>query len=142
MRMQRTSSRHRVAVLGGGMAALVAAFELTRDPANRARYDVTVYQLGHRLGGKGASGVAGDPSGQGPRRIEEHGLHVLYGFYENVFRVLRECYDELDRPEGAPLRTWRDAVAPQHVIVVPERVDDQWSHWPLYCPPNDEVPGD
>jgi uncharacterized protein with NAD-binding domain and iron-sulfur cluster len=137
-----TAKKQRVAILGGGMASLVTAFELTRDPAHRDRHEITIYQLGHRLGGKGASGVRVDPSGIGPHRIEEHGLHVLYGFYENVFRVLRECYDELGRPAGAPLRTWRDAVAPQHLVVVPERIDGRWAFWPLYCPPNEEVPGD
>jgi len=43
----------RVAVVGGGCAAMAAAFELTR-PEHDGRYAVTVYQLGWRLGGKGA----------------------------------------------------------------------------------------
>src|SRR5690606_4773790 len=72
----------------------------------------------------------------------EHGLHVLYGFYENVFRVLRECYDELGRAPGTPLATWRDAVTPQHLIVVSEEIGGRREHWPIYCPPNDEIPGD
>src|SRR6516162_8348703 len=131
-------SQKRIAILGGGMASLVTALELTRTPAQRARHQITVYQHGHRLGGKGASGVNADAHD----RIEEHGLHVLYGFYENVFRVLRECYEELDRPPDAPLATWRNAVSPQHLIVVPEHVNGSWRHWPLYMPANDEVPGD
>lgn len=44
----------RVAVIGGGCASLTAAFELSR-PEHRGRYEVTVYQLGWRLGGKGAA---------------------------------------------------------------------------------------
>ena len=78
----------RVAVVGGGCAALTAAFELTR-PEHGRRFDVTVYQMGWRLGGKGASGrgVA--------NRIEEHGLHLWMGFYENAFRIMRDCYAEL-----------------------------------------------
>ena len=68
----------RVAVIGGGCAALTAAFELTR-PQHLGRYQVTVYQMGWRLGGKGASGR--NPAG----RIEEHGLHLWMGFYENAF---------------------------------------------------------
>jgi uncharacterized protein with NAD-binding domain and iron-sulfur cluster len=43
-----------VAVIGGGCAALTAAFELTR-PEHNGLYEVTVYQMGWRLGGKGAS---------------------------------------------------------------------------------------
>src|SRR5918996_2501538 len=64
----------KVAVLGGGCAAMTAAFELTR-PEHRGRFRVTVYQQGWRLGGKGASGRG--PAG----RIEEHGLHVWMGWY-------------------------------------------------------------
>ena len=51
-----------------------------------------MYQRGWRLGGKGASSRG--PNG----RIEEHGLHLWLGYYENAFRLLRECYVELDRP--------------------------------------------
>ena len=69
---------------------MAAAFELTR-PTHRGKYQVTVYQVGWRLGGKGASG-------RGPAdRIEEHGIHIWMGFYENAFRLLRECYAELNR---------------------------------------------
>ncbi len=79
----------RVAIVGGGCAAMTAAFELTR-PELASRYEVTVYQMGWRLGGKGASG-------RGPhRRIEEHGLHLWMGYYENAFRLMRECYSELE----------------------------------------------
>ena len=44
-----------VAIIGGGCAAITAAFELTR-PEHEHKYHVTIYQLGWRLGGKGASG--------------------------------------------------------------------------------------
>ena len=59
-----------VAILGGGAGSLTAAFELTATPELRERYDVTVYQLGWRLGGKGASGrreIAGGPAHRGAR---------------------------------------------------------------------------
>src|SRR3970040_1646854 len=56
-----------VAVIGGGCASIAAAFELTRPELN-GKYHVTVYQLGWRLGGQGASG-------RGPaNRIERPGL--------------------------------------------------------------------
>ena len=78
---------------------MAAAFELTR-PEHAGRYEVTVYQLGWRLGGKGASGRG--PAG----RIEEHGLHLWMGFYENAFRLMRECYAELRRdPATCPIAT-------------------------------------
>jgi uncharacterized protein with NAD-binding domain and iron-sulfur cluster len=72
----------RVAIMGGGCAAMAAAWELSA-PRHRGKYQLDVYQPGWRLGGKGASG-------RGPNdRIEEHGLHVWMGFYENAFRMMR-----------------------------------------------------
>ena len=113
--MSDPSSPIRVAVIGGGCAGMTAAFELSR-PEHRGRYEVTVYQLGWRLGGKGASGrgTAG--------RIEEHGLHLWMGWYENAFRLMRECYDELGRdPERCPIAGWRDAFEPAPLTGVMER---------------------
>ena len=49
-------TKKRVAVLGGGAAAMTTAYYLSRTPELRDEYEVTVYQLGWRLGGKGASG--------------------------------------------------------------------------------------
>ena len=88
--------RRRVAVLGGGMAGLSAAWRLS-EPGWRDRFEsITVYQRGWRLGGKGASS-------RGPNdRIEEHGLHIWLGSYENAFALLRECYAELDREHTDP----------------------------------------
>ncbi|MCU0687574.1 MAG: NAD(P)-binding protein, partial [Polyangiaceae bacterium] len=91
----------KIAVLGGGAGALAAAFALTDTPELRARHRVTVYQMGWRLGGKGASGR----NRRIADRVEEHGLHVWGGFYENAFALLRRCYDELARPSNAPLAT-------------------------------------
>ncbi|WP_188791466.1 NAD(P)-binding protein [Ornithinimicrobium pekingense] len=96
-------------ILGGGMAGLTTAWELTSG-AWRDRFEsVTVYQRGWRLGGKGASS-RGEHG-----RVEEHGLHVLLGYYDATFRVLREVYGELDRATtdpGCPISTWRDAFVP------------------------------
>src|SRR3954466_6366174 len=105
-----------IAVLGGGMAALTAVFELTDRPGWDQKYSVTVYQLGWRLGGKGASGRNADAHD----RIEEHGLHVWGGFYENAFRIIRKCYAELGRNPEEPLATWQDAFKPHSYITVEE----------------------
>jgi uncharacterized protein with NAD-binding domain and iron-sulfur cluster len=126
-----------VAVIGGGCAAMTAAFELTR-PEHGGRYRVTVYQQGWRLGGKGASG-------RGPAdRIEEHGLHVWMGFYENAFRVMRECYGELARdPAACRIATWRDAFFPASQIGLSEQsADGDWSAWIARFPPLPGLPGD
>ncbi|HEX2644139.1 MAG TPA: NAD(P)-binding protein [Thermoanaerobaculia bacterium] len=127
----------RVAVVGGGCAAMTAAFELTR-PEHLGRYQVTVYQQGWRLGGKGASGRGAAD------RVEEHGLHVWMGFYENAFRVMRECYAELGRnPARCRVATWRDAFFPAADVGVMEGGGDgSWQAWTASFPPMPGLPGD
>jgi len=126
-----------VAVIGGGCASIAAAFELTRPELN-GKYHVTVYQLGWRLGGKGASG-------RGPaNRIEEHGLHIWLGFYENAFRLIRDCYAELRRePEKCRIADWRDAFFPDPFVGVahPSQAGE-WLQWTAFFPPADGLPGD
>src|SRR5690348_12566757 len=85
----------KIAVLGGGVGAITAAFELTA-PHLGGRYDVTVYQPGWRLGGKCASGRGGPD-----KRIEEHGLHVWFGFYANAFNMIQRCYEDWKPPEAS-----------------------------------------
>lgn len=110
----------KVAIVGGGCAAMTAAFELTR-PEHRGRYQVTVYQLGWRIGGKGASGRG--PAG----RIEEHGLHVWLGYYDNAFDLMRRCYRELDRdPRTSPIADWTDAFKPDPWVCIFEKTDGGW----------------
>jgi uncharacterized protein with NAD-binding domain and iron-sulfur cluster len=126
-----------VAVIGGGCAAMTTAFELSR-PQHAGKYRITVYQQGWRLGGKGASG-------RGPcDRIEEHGLHVWLGFYDNAFRMMRECYAELDRdPETCRIAGWRDAFYPDsHVGMADKSKDGHWLKWTAMFPPAEGLPGD
>lgn len=127
----------RVAVVGSGCAAVAAAFELTR-PEHQGRYEVTIYQQGWRMGGKGASGRG--PAG----RIEEHGLHVWLGFYENAFRLMRECYAELGRdPAQCPVAGWQDAFFPaHHVGIADPQGPDAWVRWSAWFPPAPGLPGD
>jgi uncharacterized protein with NAD-binding domain and iron-sulfur cluster len=122
-------------VLGGGVGAITAAFALTR-PELEKRYEVTVYQLGWRLGGKGASG-RGEHG-----RIEEHGLHIWFGFYENAFRLMRECYGELARPAGIPLRSVEEAFQPASRFGVCERRLDRWITWTNVFPEHESAPGE
>lgn len=127
----------KVAVVGGGCAAITAAFELSR-PQHRGRYEITVYQLGWRLGGKGASGRG--PGG----RIEEHGLHIWLGFYENAFRLMRECYEELDRdPAKNRIATWQDAFFPDPFVGMADiGADGRWLQWTALFPDAGGLPGD
>src|SRR6201998_4932041 len=108
------------------MAALSAAWRLS-EPGSRDHFDsVTVYQRGWRLGGKAASSRG--PNG----RIEEHGLHIWLGSYENAFGLLRECYAELDRATTdpiAPIRTWDQAMVPSDSLGMADRWGNDWLVW-------------
>ena len=115
-----------VAILGGGMGALATAFELSEGNWTDRFERITVYQRGWRLGGKGASSRGRNG------RIEEHGLHVLLGYYDHTFDVMRRCYEALDRGRSdpsCPIRTWDDAVAPSNLVGVVDRHDGEWEPW-------------
>jgi uncharacterized protein with NAD-binding domain and iron-sulfur cluster len=126
-----------VAVIGGGCAGLAAAFELTA-PEQQGKYRVTVYQVGWRLGGKGASGRGVSD------RIEEHGLHLWMGFYENAFGMMRECYAEAKRdPATCRIADWRDAFVPDNFNGVADRSPaGAWLPWTVRFPPLPGSPGD
>ncbi len=129
----------RVLVLGGGIAGLATAWRLS-EPGWREHFSaITVLERGHRLGGKGAS------SRGRHGRIEEHGLHVLLGHYDNAFRVMRECYAELDRERTdpqCPIRTWRDAFFPANQIGLFERGPNGWTPWVAAFSSNPLLPGE
>jgi uncharacterized protein with NAD-binding domain and iron-sulfur cluster len=120
------------------MGAISAAFCLTDTPELASQYDITVYQLGWRIGGKGASGR----NQQHQRRNEEHGLHMWFGLYENAFWAMRKCYEELGRPPQAPLASWEDAFKPTSDFVFFERYKDREIDWPITFPMNSSKPGD
>jgi uncharacterized protein with NAD-binding domain and iron-sulfur cluster len=113
--------RQRVAILGGGVAGLTAALELTATQELRDRYDVTVYQLGWRCGGKCATGR----SIQRGARNEEHGLHFWFGGYTNAFRLLKRCYDELGA--DAPFGSMDDAWTPLRTVYFYDDYRGVWS---------------
>ena len=78
----------------------VTALNLTdkrNNPNWQDEYEIDLYQLGWRLGGKGASGR----SRKYCDRIEEHGIHFWWGHYQNAFRLLRDCYSDPDRGPAA-----------------------------------------
>lgn len=119
------------------MAGLAAAWSLSGVEC-RGELEVTVYQRGWRLGGKGASSRGANG------RIEEHGLHVWLGYYDNAFRLLRDLYEELDRPSTdpeCPIATWRDAVAPVDRVGVEDTSGSSWSHWVATFSRNGREPG-
>ncbi|WP_397596580.1 NAD(P)-binding protein [Silanimonas sp.] len=137
--------KKKIAILGGGVGAMSAAFWLTNQPDWKSRYEIDLYQMGWRLGGKGASGRNADIH----ERIEEHGLHVWFGFYDNAFDTIQQTYAELGRPAGTPLATWQDAFKPQHFISLaeslalpgPDTRTGPWAMWNINVPPKPGHPG-
>ncbi|MRX09123.1 FAD-dependent oxidoreductase [Pseudoduganella sp. FT25W] len=128
----------KVAILGGGVSAMTTAYYLTEQPGWQNNYDITVYQQGWRLGGKGASGR----NAQYGQRIEEHGLHIWFGFYSNAFKMIKAAYASLERPPGAPLATWRDAFKQQDYVALSESVGGQWRNWSIVFPTLPGEPGE
>lgn len=118
----------KIVVLGGGMAALSNVLALTNVPNWQNLYDITVYQMGWRLGGKCASGR----NAQEHDRIEEHGLHVWGGFYENAFWMIKNVYKELGRTTG-PIQTWRQAFMGQDTFFLKKDMNS-WDYW-SFCMP-------
>jgi uncharacterized protein with NAD-binding domain and iron-sulfur cluster len=120
------------------MGALSAAWELSA-PGWRSRFEsITLYQRGAQLGGKAASsrGIHG--------RIEEHGLHVWMGYYDNAFRLVQECYGELDRAvtdPSCPIRGWRDGFIPSGRLGVSEPKAPGLNGWVADLKRNDRTPG-
>jgi uncharacterized protein with NAD-binding domain and iron-sulfur cluster len=134
---------------------LAAAYHLTvREPG---AYDITIYETSWRLGGKTASGRGVNG------RIEEHGLHVLFGSYHNAFRLMLDCYNRMAGgcgvgPERHKFQHFLDAVEPRHFGVIgDDRLDARdlgalgdgspdggkhWLPWYLQFPCNGDTPGD
>jgi uncharacterized protein with NAD-binding domain and iron-sulfur cluster len=129
----------RVAIVGGGCAGIAAAWQLSRQPG----YEIHVYESSWRLGGKGASVRAGDG------RVLEHGLHVWLGCYENAFRMMRECYAEVEDCQWGPdsgekLAHGRidDAFFPEpHIGLGCPDPHRDWAVWSAYLPPAKGLPG-
>jgi uncharacterized protein with NAD-binding domain and iron-sulfur cluster len=130
-------TKTRVAILGGGPAALATAFELTRTPELRARYDIDLYQIGWRLGGKCASSRNRAFRG----RNEEHGLHILGGFYHNVFDQLRPLYAEWAQVSPDTAIPFDQAFRGHNTFTLMQPDGDGWRALCVELPTNDKIPG-
>lgn len=136
----RTAPR-KLAVFGGGLGSLSAVFALTEQPRWRERFDITVYQIGWRLGGKARSGR----NLKAHARSEALGHHVWYGWYDNAFALLRRVYAESRRPAGAPIATWKEAMRPADTLLLgtgEPRPARGRATWPLTLARADTTPGD
>jgi uncharacterized protein with NAD-binding domain and iron-sulfur cluster len=112
----------KIVIIGGGPSALSAAFELTEP--GRGDHEVTILQPGWRLGGKCASGR----NRKFGNRIEEHGLHIWFGSYDNAIALMRRCYDDLNRdPERYAFTSFENAFQGVDEAILWQRHGDEWS---------------
>jgi uncharacterized protein with NAD-binding domain and iron-sulfur cluster len=105
-----------------------------------------VYERSSRLGGKGGSVRAADG------RILEHGLHIWLGFYDNAFRMIRDCYaivesngwgpDNPDPAKRLAHSRFDDAFFPEPQIGVSGKNSDGDVVWSGFLPPEPGLPGD
>jgi uncharacterized protein with NAD-binding domain and iron-sulfur cluster len=129
----------RIVILGGGVGSVTTAIKLSKPGWEQHYKSITMLQQGWRLGGKGASGRGRD------LRIEEHGLHIWFGFYENAFQMLAGCHSELDARAaggaavggGAPQPRWPlafatigDSFRPVQEIMQTDHDGCSWKLWP------------
>lgn len=136
-----TPRPRKLAVFGGGLGALSAVFALTERPGWRERFEITVYQIGWRLGGKARSGR----NLRAHARSEALGHHVWYGWYENAFALARRVYAETRRPLGAPLATFKEAFRPCDTLLLGTGAaagERPPPPWPMQLPRGDHLPGD
>jgi uncharacterized protein with NAD-binding domain and iron-sulfur cluster len=122
------TARKRVIIIGAGLGGLAAAWRLS----TRSDVDIIVYEASWVPGGKAASGRKHpEPSFGEPHLIEEHGLHMLFGTYHETWRMLADCYRELNRPVHYAFRRIEEAFTPQRRIAfdLPARRNQPREHW-------------
>lgn len=142
--------KQKIAILGSGVGSIVTAWRLTSEPGWQDRYDISIYQMGWRIGGKGA---CGRNAAEG-HRIEEHGAHVWFGCYATAFQALREAYDYCRENRLAPESPFQNcfpdpanpeapcAMRPRNASTGAEYVDGQWKLWQMSFPPRPGLPGE
>jgi uncharacterized protein with NAD-binding domain and iron-sulfur cluster len=126
----------RVVVLGAGPAGLAAAFGLSDTEEQRSKYDVTVYQMGWRAGGKCSTGRAG-----AEMRVEQNGTHYLFGCYDACFDMAKRAFDELSNLYINTFGTYEEAFLPRNLLVFTQRFRGEWHLWPIRFPANTTIPG-
>lgn len=135
------TQKKKIVILGGGMASLSAAHELTDYEGWQENYEITIYQTGWRLGGKTSTGRGRCD------RIEEHGIHILQGWYDTTFRLLRSIYAERKKENlapGSPLQDlFKDGLVANNTTLLTEFIPEigKWINWPLIFPETTEQPG-
>ncbi len=136
----QNSEKKKIAILGSGMSSLTAAYELSSYQNWKDQYDITIYQMGWRLGGKTATG-------RGPNeRIQEHGIHIAQGWYENAFRLIQDSYKECEKHNlmpDSPFKSWEDAFDREDTTLLThfDPKSNQWIKKNIIFPSNKYIPG-
>jgi len=121
--------RERVAIIGGGMGGLSAAYALSK-PEIADKYDITVFQMGWRLGGKCATG-------RGPfGRIEEHGIHGFLGAYYNTLEMMYDVYEKWTPNANCPIPDFNSAFVKINTGLQWERHAGHIKRWYRWTPPS------
>jgi uncharacterized protein with NAD-binding domain and iron-sulfur cluster len=122
--------KKKIAIFGGGIGALSAAFDLTENDPNKS-YDITIYTLGWRLGGKAA--VGRDVEG----KAFEHGVHLWAGFYDHAFDLIKRLYHALGYPDD----DWRRPFERLNHVTLMEFINGKWLPWAFSFRANLREPG-
>lgn len=145
------AARRKILIVGGGPAGLAAALSLTDPtlhPTWQEDYEVTVLQLGWRLGGKGATGRRGTTHQaadgtwhlEGDARIQEHGIHLFGNMYTNAMRMLDGCLEELPPGPDGTKETIEEVLVPSNHLTMADMIDRRWELTSQTMPHNDMEP--
>ncbi|QYG94640.1 NAD(P)-binding protein [Iamia sp. SCSIO 61187] len=145
------TERRKILIVGGGPAGLAAALSLTDPdlhPTWRDEYEVTLLQLGWRVGGKGATGRRGravpDGAGgwrlEGDARIQEHGIHLFGNMYTNAMRMLDGCLQELPPGPDGRVETIDQVLVPSNHLTLADMLERRWELTSQTMPHNDLDP--
>jgi len=134
-------AKQRIAIVGAGPAGLSTAAHLTDpglNPGWEDRYEIDVYQMGWRVGGKGATGRNPDAND----RLQEHGIHVFGNMYFNSFAMVRSAYEHVEWDEHDKYRTIESAFRPSTFTYNLDYWNQRWHEAAGKFPFNDAVPWD
>ncbi|MEO8561720.1 MAG: FAD-dependent oxidoreductase [bacterium] len=130
------TAKTKVAILGGGPAGLAAAFELSATPELRAKYAVTIYQSGWRVGGKCGQGRKGPAN-----RIEINGTHYLFGAYDAAFRLASQVFEELEAKGDTRFGSYESQFIACSNVAIKEFFNGNWETWTIRVPGSGTPPG-
>ena len=128
--------KKKICILGSGAAGMAAAYGLSSSEQLREEYEVTIYQVGWRAGGKCSTGRNKENNS-----IEQNCAHYLFGCYDNTFAMIRNAYSEL-AAAGMALESFDDVLLPRNLVALKQKFKGDWQTWLVEFPANSAVPGD